>query len=285
MITNSELNITELKDIVVRYRNYLNDKLISYHGKKGNKVIMTLVSFLKRQYFLCNTLPQLLDSYSIDHRNKFSLSLILRTINSDFLTLIYLLTFINNKSETIAFENEIKLLKRDFIKFLEELAKEEDEFLAEIMNEIVDTQKKLEEIRLNNKDFYIRNENGSYKLKTCKELRETTDDRYFPSIEEKNRNSPFVTERMKFDRIKKSGYLKFSDAYINFKYYSQFQHFSDSFEQIMGKNYLLDNRCLLTTIEYLFIGTNYILNYIEDTENAKNIVLKELQNRLLKLKL
>jgi len=282
-----KLDIEKICLLLEEYSEFLKERIKDSTNKKiTDDYFLTelLVRFQFNIYGILSILPKFAENIEF----KLPLSLILRSINSDILTIFYLNSFISPQDkELIGLKNEIMIFYKDYIRFIKDFGQEELNIVKNISPEWSEYINKLENTI--NKHFesysdFYKEENGKCKFKSNSELRETTPAFYFLDLKSKNEPNNFITERYKYDRIKSISHDKFCGfAYLAFKYYSQYQHISSAtIELLYLDRNQLDDKFLSLTIENVLISTNLILknllkNGFSDCisrylENLKNIV-------------
>ncbi|MCK4663497.1 MAG: hypothetical protein KAT68_11570 [Bacteroidales bacterium] len=278
------LDIKKLIPLLIDYINFLKNKLIELDGIELNYYQRFLIYHIERFRIITESLISILNLMQNDIRHKLSLSLLLRSVNSDFLTILYLSTFYNtNKDNQIAINNEINIFLKDYIKFIEKINIEEPEVKKHFHN-ISEVFIKNQEYVLNNlhteyKNLY-KHKNGEFKLKSNFEIRESTPDSFFVNNDRKEK----ITEKYKFERLKKYGKEKFGMAYIIFKYYSQFQHVSPMDNRLLRNNpQIIDYKLLIQSIENLFIATNLGLKMGTPKHDGSEIEINNFHEQLLHL--
>lgn len=222
-----------LIDILKEF-NTITDELANHmSGKSLNTIQKVCNDFMNRTRINNEALIPIFEIYKSDASLLLPIGLIFRSMLSDFLTSSYLITFIHDddKDEN-AIKNELLILDRDFLRsFLKAMELEKiihslnPDFQPPFNNEAA-FEERLQAIKSNFKILYKRND-ISQKLKEPKEFRETSLNELFNGSQEYTTvGGSFMSEEYKFDRIKRLGFGKYATAFIPFKYFSQFQHYS-----------------------------------------------------------
>ena len=270
----------------------LSDYLVVCHPHFMELKKMSLNKF---QYFLFSTLLRfsvniqslilLFPSFKDDRTFKLPIVLIFRSIISDYLNIQYLLTFYDpSDTNNTAIKNEIVIFDRDFVKF-------QYDFLFEELNAMKKdgiepwqfddkVTERLNRFYFDNQDFYHQGKQG-FELKPINWFRTTTTSSFF--VDEKERKSA-ITDRNKYERLKTQGKdIIGIQAFLPYKYFSQFQHPSSNMDQLlMSDPTLVDNRFILMSIDLIFVATNQILIFtFNQTEVEPRI--RDLQDELLLL--
>jgi hypothetical protein len=281
-----EPDITKCIPILKEYSLFCDDWSKEFDGKQLNRVETYLMTLLLRFGIISNSLIVLLPHYFNNQHFKFPVSLLLRSINTDYLTIIYLLTFYsNNDSDQISMQNEITLMDIDFLKSMEKFSKEEVEFYSKIIEaqpNLVDPLTKLKNMHHKFFPECYENHNGKLKLKSTSEIRKTSNQKLFENLQEIN--NP-LTDTSKYERLKsRKGDEYGIHAFLAFKYYSQFQHPSSSNKSLLeSESELLDKFLFLQTLEHLVLGTQAVMKFYFKKENQYSEKMTNLQKKLLEL--
>lgn len=261
----SHTNIKKLITLIRDIQKFINAKHSDLKITSNDFINDFFIQVLERFDINLIAIENLLEVYKSIPKIKLPLSLILRSINSDSLTILYLSTFLDK--EKLGVNNELNIFQRDYIKFMEEFGKEELDFNIKYFQERTESIEKskfhLYELHKDYPELY-KKVNKAYSLKSNYELRQSTPEFLFPDITERKRPHGFISEAYKYKRLKLIDSDRYgAQAYLLFKYYSQFQHISPVSSKMLGyNNKILDDKFLLMSIENAIIGTNLILKVV-----------------------
>jgi hypothetical protein len=280
----SNTNIRELISLINDSKEFINSKRKDIVIDSNDTIKKFYCHVLDRFEINLIAFVTLLDIYIDNPKIKLPLALILRAVNSDFLSVLYLSTYPDK--EQIGANNELNILQKDYVKSILDFGKEELAFNEKYFSERVESIEKskfhIEDLRNDYPELY-KNVDKRYVLKTNLELRKSSPDYLFPDLIEKKSPNGFMSEAYKYKRLKLLGSDRYAaQAYLAFKYYSQFQHISPSSSKVLEfNNKILDNKFLLMTIENLIIGVNLILKVTKGDGSKSEI--EDLINKLIKL--
>jgi|GEM_PF-4607946 len=278
------LNIKKLISLIKNYISFITNRLVKLDGVELNYYQEFLIHHIERFSLIAESLIPILNLMQNDIRHKLSLSLLLRSINSDFLTIFYLYTFYDeNNDNQIAINNEINIFLKDYVKFIEYISEVEPE-VRKHFKDISEEFTKKKDYALNNLHIEYKNlynyKNGEFKLKSNLEIRESTPNSFFVN----NDRGKNLTEKDKFKRLKTNEKENFGMAYIIFKYYSQFQHVSPkSIELLRNNPQIIDYKYLIHSIENLFIATNLGLKMGTPKHDGSEIEINNFCEQLMHL--
>ena len=282
---NFHLDFDSIVKIITDYLTVTNPYLEILKKKGLNKFQYFQFCILLRYSINLKALIPLFTSFKSDNTIKLPIFLIFRSILEDYLTVQYLLTFIDAEDEkNSAVMNEIAVIDRDFIKFQEDFLKEElNQFKIDGIppwNSESKVKERSEQFYSSNPDFYLK-ESAGYKLKSVYSFRKSTPKKFFRDEAEKKKS---LTERYKYDRLKSLSLFHFAiQAYLPYKYFSQFQHPSSNMDRmIMSDPSLVDNRFILMTLENVLVATNQVLSVTLKNKEAVPKI-KEIQEEIVKL--
>jgi hypothetical protein len=146
-----------------------------------------------------------------------------------------------------------------------------------------DTQKN-EELKKELLNSYRHLLNAQGKPKTLKEIRSTTNNKHFKIHPEKKAIN-LSNEKDKYERLLTfHNYTLVAPVYAQFKYFSQFQHYSRGsmfFFEHRHLDYDIANILVLFTCQFMVADFQY--KKVTAPENKYSIMLKELDNILNKL--
>jgi len=231
---NRQLYNKENIEILIRYCEcYINvfDTFTAEVTKqKLNPIQIVTADFLIRSRTTVEGVKALLTLFEKHPHHKMSIFLLLRSLASDILTYLCLLTFEDeaDNSQT-AFKNEVDWFDLDFLK---EMLKQHElnESLRNIdgVSQLVSSNdnEKNNSIKKELLDRYRHLLNAQGKPKGIKEIRATTNNKHFKRHPEK-KIVHFSNEKDKYERIiTYQNYKLMSPVYAQFKYFSQFHHYS-----------------------------------------------------------
>lgn len=251
--------------LIKKYIEFVEPIILEISSFKMNEFDNFLYQLLIRLNSTIKAAKAILVDFSDEKQMYLPLGLILRSINTDYLTILYLQTFIEYEVETqTACINEIKVLDKDYVKFLRKISIEELEFVEKYRPTWSSYNTRLKNTVDNHfldyKDYYTES-NGEFRLLTNEEIRISTKDAFF--FEGKNKSNP-LTEESKHERIKEKELAEYgTQAFLAFKFYSQYQHISPLFLKLDPSRQETINIIFFNfTIENLIFGTNMILIFI-----------------------
>ncbi len=260
--------IEKIIKLIDEYAEFVNKVFIESKANKVNNEFYIFIDLLIRFRTNIKSVNLLLPYFKTDIEFKTPISLLLRSVNADVLTVCYLNSFCMSQDENkIGLQNEIKVLYKDYVNFLKVFGKEELELIKKYHPDWIEYIKQLElsvDNHISNYSEYYSDKKGQKKIISNFDLRKTTPDYFFFDSEEKRNPSSFVTEKYKFDRLKKRNDDNLAgQAFLAFKYYSQFQHYSTAtIELLYLSPQCLDFRLLEISLENVFISTNLILKIV-----------------------
>lgn len=281
-----EPNIQKCIPILQEYASFCVEWSTDLHGTKFNRIETYLMSLLLRFGILSNSLLVLLPHYFNDSYFKLPVSLILRSINSDYLTIIYLLTFYSKTDrDQTSMLNELTMMDVDFLRSMERFSNEEVQFYSKIMElppNSDDALKMLNELHHSEFPECYHVFEGKFKLKSIAEIRKSSNPKLFKNPQEKDKA---LTETNKFERIKALDQDEYGiHAFMAFKYYSQFQHPSSSTKGILdSESELLDKILFIHSIEHMILGTQGVMKMYFKEENKYSNKMSLLQKKLLEI--
>ncbi|MEE4260150.1 MAG: hypothetical protein V2I62_10345, partial [Bacteroidales bacterium] len=205
-----------------------------------------------------------------------SISLLLRSISADLLTILYLMTFYdeNDKSNN-ALKNEFDIISSEYLHFVKKTLREDHELLTTLKINTPSLEEKEEWFREIASELI--DENG--KIISKKTIRRTTPDNQKKGL--KNYGI-FLTENEKFDRIKSYGFEDYGFIFIAFKYYSQFQHFT-----LMSKKYIevkpfQDTYYMSLTLSYMLVVFDIALQICKSPNPNFSKEIEEINQKIIK---
>ncbi|MCB0750004.1 MAG: hypothetical protein KDC52_00875 [Ignavibacteriae bacterium] len=270
--------------MINEFHGFINSKLIEIAVDSNDPVKKFYEHVLERFEVNLSAIESLLEIYKNNPKIKLSLGLILRAVNSDFLSVLYLATFPDK--EKVGALNELNILQKDYVKSILDFGKEElalnEKYFSNRVESIEKSKFHIEDLHNDYPELFKKVDNR-YALKTNSELRKSSPDYLFPELEDKKLPNGFISEAYRYKRLKLLGSDRYAaQAYLAFKYYSQFQHISPSSSRILEyNNKILDNKFLLMSIEVLIIGVNLILKVITGDGSKREIDI--FINRIIKL--
>ncbi len=233
--------ISLLADIV----ELLKINLTLFNAKEVKNYSKSLLDIVARFRYNTESISNLMDAFSKDYRLKCSINLILRSICSDSLTALYLITFYNEQDrEHVALKNELDILSSEYALFVRKSLEANHEFLVRYgLNFDATFEEKLD--WFHNEFSGLIDKDG--KVLSKKSFRETTPDEVKKTLDNAGK---FISEEQKYERIKKS-YGHYGYLFINFKYYSQFQHFNPMSQKMIERSPLNDTKMMIRTLDHM----------------------------------
>lgn len=267
--------IDGLKDVLSDTLLFAKRNLVQFNGLQTENFTHYFLDIFARFQYNCEGLLNLLDSFHKDYRLKMCVNLLLRSVCSDIITALYLLTFYDkSESNNVSVKNELDLISSEYLRSLKQTIEEDHNLLTQlnIPTQTIDEKRNwfmsLAPSLLDNKGD----------VKSRDQIRETTK----PEIKQGlKKNGTFLTENEKFQRIKDKGFSDYGFVFVAFKYYSQFQHFS-----LMSKKYIeckpfQDTYYMALTIYHMLMTCDIILqvskspnvNFRNEIENIRNKIV------------
>lgn len=284
---NEHFNYKDFSGLINDFADFLKLRINEISNENTNESYQFLNDLLIRFKINIKSIALILPNFQTEIEYKIPLSLLLRSINSDVLTAFYLCLFIRTQDkDNIGLKNEIKILNKDYINFIKEFNKEELELMNKYFSDrgkyINNLEKTINNHFVNYPEYYV-DINDKMKLISNDELRKNTPSYFFEESEDRNKPNTFMTEKYKYEKIKKLGKDKYcGQAFLQFKYYSQFQHVSPLTSVFLHTDpKFIDYKFLLMSIENVFISTNLILKNI--INNGYKDEINIYVNRLLKI--
>ena len=204
-------------------------------------------------------------------------ALLLRPINTDYLTILYLETFARQENDYLmACLNELKILDRDYVKFLRKFSSEELEFVKtnnESWEKYIDNLNLAVKNHFNEYDsFYTKSKDGPAIIKN-EFIREKTSVKFFQDPKDKAKS---FSEEEKHERLKNKNLAKWgTQAFLAFKFYSQYQHVSPLFLNLRDEQQRVVSTMFFNfTIENIIIGSQIILSRLYKPNNKIKRELK-----------
>lgn len=243
-----------LSDILFRTLDFLKINLVLFNKRQTENFSHYFLDILARFRYNIEGLSTLLDSFHNDYRLKCCINLLLRSICSDSLTALYLLTFYD-KSDTdnISVKNELDLISSEYLHFVKQTLEEDHQLLENWKIQPLETIDEKRNWFANLAPELI---DSDGKIKKRSQIRSTTSSKIKGELK---LNGSFLTENEKYQRIKENGFADYGFIFIAFKYYSQFQHFT-----LMSKKYIenkpfTDTYYMALTIDHMLMVTDIIL--------------------------
>ncbi len=238
-------NIEQFKFTIIKVCAVIDDfsKTMLKEGKTLDLPQQITNKLLLRTRSNLEAIICLLDVYKEQTFIFHSISHIYRTLLVDFLNFCYLMSFYDSEELGFtSFKNEYDFFNRDYLNSLLEM--NELEKLIPEACPMFNYTNKSQEGRLENinqlKTFFehlFRNEDISNKIKTAEELRSTSKDVLFESLDVRKRpKETMLNEKYKFLRILKSEFKEYADIFFYYKYFTQQYHFSDHSNSHAGQN-------------------------------------------------
>lgn len=265
-----------LIEVIKEYNEIVDEMAIAREGQQLSIIQKVCNDFMNRTRINNEALIPMLTLYKDNTSLLLPIGLILRSILSDFLTSSYLITFHDaGDAQEQALRNELNILDRDFLRSMlksMELEKSIHELNPDIAAMFADDAAyQAKKTSIQSKFPYLfKQENISLRLLDVKELRATSDkDKFFSTPQEfATVGSGFMSEEYKFDRIKQRGFAKYSTAFISFKYFSQFQHYSKLGFKILDEEFEgFGYFHLVASINIMLISTWFQIMILEGQQN------------------
>jgi hypothetical protein len=247
-------DIEGLKEILAGILLFSKDNLVKFNGRRTENYTAYFLNIFTRFRINTEGLLNLMDPFYKDYRLKICTNLLLRSICSDILTALYLLTFYDkDDKDNISLKNELNLISSEYLRYVKRTMEEDHDLLLQLK---IPSPQTIEEKRnwINSIAHDILDEKGN--IKSRDQIRATTK----PDIKkELKNNGTFLTEEEKFQRIKNKGFADYRFVFIAFKYYSQFQHFT-----LMSKKYYefppsIDTYYMALTLDHMLMVSDIIL--------------------------
>lgn len=280
-------NIETLKKILLEFIATLDEFGLkkAKESKSINEAESTVNKLLYRTRLNVIGVTHILEGYKSDYGMFHPLSHLLRCMQADFMTFCYLMTFYIDENNLVSFKNELDHLDRDYIKSVKEILKGEKElplnnplFKEHDNNQLDEFQKS---IFLDHKHLF-KNEDINLGLKQSKHLREGSHEQLFTSKDERGKpGNGMLSEKYKYERILKTGYKKYSDSYLLYKYFSQQYHFSNISNRLLESEGANNNFFyLIWSISHMFIVTDMHIQFL-DGKNSETLALIRKQHKEL----
>jgi hypothetical protein len=283
----SEENVESLRNILNKFIDHLDHfgSEKTKESKSLDKAESTVNKLLYRTRLNVIGIEKLLTSYKKDCAMFHPLSHLLRCMQTDFLTFFYLMTFHIEEKDLVSLSNELDHLDRDYIKSAIEIFQVEIELPLNNSNFKHQNEDEINEFKkslLDTNKHLFKNNDINSRLKRSKELRETSNDNLFSSKENRGRpGNGMLSEKYKYERILKTNYKKYSDAYLLYKYFSQQYHFSNISNRLLEKDGADNNFFyLIWAISHMFILTDMQIQFL-DGKNSEYLDLIRKQHKEL----
>lgn len=280
--------LNTLINIIKEYNQLTDDLAKAKNGTKLTIIQKVCNDFMNRSRINNEALVLLLEIYKNNDSLIQPIGLIVRSMLSDFLTSCYLMTFHDPKdSDEQSLKNELYILERDFLKSMLETIKLERSMheLNSSFKPVFANEDEYNEKLSSIKKLYhhlFQNDDINQEMKNIKELRDTSDNKFFP-LKDKfaNIGNGFMSEKYKFNRIKTHGFGEYSIAFIPFKYFSQFQHYSKKAIDMLEDDFQrFGFYHLVTSINLALIATHFQIQLIDGGTSKFIIRLDKLLPKL-----
>ena len=214
--------------------------------------------FIIRHSVNAGALIQLLPFLKVNKAHKLPVHLILRTIISDVLISSALFTFVSNENNNEALENELNILRSQFIKAFLKIEEVEKKFAAN--NNLTMNIDVSEILRAKYASLFTGN-----KVKSVKELRTKESLKFFSSESEMDAFK-WQQEEQKLSRFKHDDYVR---AFAIFKYYSQYQHYSPLASEVLELEGIIDRDFsqMIVCACYMTTNTEVMFKVLMGNEN------------------
>ena len=268
--------IETLKQSLENILEFSASNLILFNGRQTENFSSYFLDIFARFRYNCEGLINLLNAFKEDYRLKICVNLLLRSICSDVLTAIYLLTFYDKDDlENKSLKNELDIISTEFLRSMKKTMVEDHELLK-IHN--ISQSLSIEEKResFNNVAKKLLNEEGE--IKSRSQLRLTTKEEIKDGLKT---NGPFITEEEKYIRIKNKGFAQFGFSFTVFKYYSQFQHFNLVSKELIENKPFHDTFLMAFTIDQMLMTMDLILQVAKSSNSNFREEIKILRDNLV----
>ncbi len=265
-----------IRDVLNNSIELFKDNLRLFNGIKTENYTHYFLDIIVRIRLNCEGLENLLDCFKRDYRLKISISLLLRSIAADMLTILYLMTFYDKSDTTCkAIKNELDIISSEYLYFLKKTIKEDHELLSTLNIKTPSFEEKEKWFRKIAAELI--DENGKIISKST--IRQTTPENQKEGL--KN-HGIFLTENEKYDRIKKYGFRDYGFIFLAFKYYSQFQHFTLMSKKFIEVKPFQDTYYMSLTLSYMLAVFDITLqickspnpNFSKEIENINQKIIK-----------
>jgi hypothetical protein len=280
--------LKNLIEIIKEFNNLTDDLAKEKVGAKLTVIQKACNDFMNRTRINNEALIPLLEIYKTDSSLLQPIGLVIRSMLSDFLTSCYLMTFHDPKDSTEeSLTNELYVFDRDFLRSmletmeLEKIIHELNPAFKPIFKDDDEYKAKVSTIKKIYPHVYKKSD-PELRLKKIEEIRDTSDKKYFSSKEEfATVGGGFMSEKYKFERIKSRGFAKYSTAFISFKYFSQFQHYSKKAMDMLEDDFQnFGYFHLVASYNLALIATHFQIQLIDGTTSK---YIKRLDTLLPKL--
>jgi len=269
--------IEALKDILTSTLGFAKKNLMLFNGVTLINYTCYFLDIFARFRYNCEGLLNLMDSFHKDYRLKSCVNLLLRSICSDIITALYLMTFYDkNETDNISVKNELDLISSEYLRFARQ-SLEEDHELLERLN--IKPLKTIHQKRdwLKNLAPELFDLKGN--IKSREQIRATTK----PEIKNGLKKSgTFLTENEKFQRIKEKGFGDYGFIFIAFKYYSQFQHFTLMSKKLIEHKPFQDTYWMALTINHMLMTSDIISQITKSPNHKFRNELNFIMNKIVK---
>ncbi|MGZ3857696.1 MAG: hypothetical protein ACXVKO_15670 [Bacteriovorax sp.] len=256
---------------------FSKSNLLFFNGVQTENFSYYFLEIFVRFRLNCEGLLTLVPSFQEDYRLKVCTNLLLRSICSDVLTAIYLLTFYDkDDAENISLRNELDVISAEYLRSAKKIIEEDDVLLS--IHEI-ETPYSIEEKRewFTNVAASLLTEEGN--IKSRGQIRLTTKEEIKEGLKP---SGGFITEDEKFQRIKVKGLSQFGFSFTIFKYYSQFQHFSLVSRKLIENKPFYDTFLMAFTIDQMLMTIDLILQTAQSPNLNFGEEIKNLRDNLIK---
>jgi len=272
--------------LIDKYRGPIKQHLEEIGLFQLNEYESFLRKILIRFYSTITAVRAVLIELKNDPQIYTPVALLLRSINTDYLTILYLETFAQQDTDyQIACLNELKILDRDYVRFLRKFSSIELEFV-ETNNQ--SWEKYINNLKLAVKNhhteydtFYTKSKGGPLLIKN-ESIREKTPDQFFKAPKDKTKS---FSEEEKHERLKNYKLAKWAtQAFLAFKFYSQYQHVSPLFLNLRNDQQRVVSTMFFNfTMENIIIGSQIILSRIYKPNKKIKSELKAILDECEKL--
>jgi hypothetical protein len=285
----SKANVEMVNKFILELANVLSafhdsERKKANGGKELNKLQRIANQFLDRSIMNITAIRELLPAYSSKSFMIFPIGLIMRSVCSDFVTLLYLLSFTKRGTEINAtFETELDMLDRDLIKTYFEMKQIESELPNYVSilpiqakgKQDIDDQ--LSQLRTGSLKRYF-TANG--KLKQSADIRIKADRSMYVNPDLTKPHS-FMSDSYKWKQVSTDDTKKFIFAYYAYKTFSTFQHYSPvSYQLINGQQEAFLFSQFLVGVNSIFLMLDLIIQIIDHQDSEFKVKANEVSQRL-----
>ncbi len=268
-------DVFNLKHILNDIVSFYKKNLILFNGVHTINYTVYLLDIISRFRYNCESLENLMDAFSRDYRLKISVNLLLRSIAADQLTGLYLLTFYDEKDNTLnGLKNELKVISAEYLHFIKKTLRTDHDLLVELGFDKHENFERKKEW-FTGLDPELLDSNGEI-LKN-KKLRESTPVHLKSGMKNKGL---FLTENQKYKHIKERGFSDYGFIYVAFNYYSQYQHFNLMSRKLIENNPKQDTFYMALMLEHMLRTSDMLLQLLKAPNPDFRNEINEIRQRI-----